>query len=112
MEVWLDEIKCLRVGHQSRDERVSDLSLSANVLIWFCLESRFMDVILFRKRRNFCHEAGLLVCFAFRKSRFRFRINLFMGVVSQGRLEGLIFTFLFGIHSLESSFMRFVIFSA
>ena len=40
MEVWLDEIKCLRVGHQSRDERVSDLSLSANVLIWFCLESR------------------------------------------------------------------------
>ena len=38
----------------------------------------------------------LLVCFAFRKRRFRFRINLFMVVLSQGRLEGLIFTFLFG----------------
>ena len=100
------------MGHQSLDERFSDFNLSANVAIWFCLERGIIDVVLFLRRRNFCHINRSFDCRALRNRRLRLRINFLIFVVIQGRLDGFTLIILFGIHSLEISLMRLVVPSA
>lgn len=87
------------VCHQSLEESVSVLSLSAILSLSACFDSLIKFITLFLRCLNLTQLSCKLVCLAFLYALFRFLIIcLNLGFIHAGS-SGLIRVFLFGIHS-------------
>ena len=108
----LGAITFFNVRHQSLEESVSVLSLSAILSLSACFDSLIKFITLFLRCRNLTQLSCKLVRLAFLNALLRFLINrLISGFIHAGS-SGLIRVFLFGIHSFAIVIILFDMFWA
>ena len=99
-------ITYFKIRHQSIEDRVFDISLSATLFLSNCFKSLIVLVTLFLKSLKLTQCSCKLVCFTF----LRFRISYFISELIHAGLSGLMRVFLLGIHSFAIVIIWFVTF--